>query len=139
MFTFTNQVEENVGKFLSYPFHVDNTKLTNIQPIAFPDARNARTFEDVLQHAYKEPFAVYLTEDDKSAYSAQELELLNAVITFEQERVNQGMCKIDINIDDETMDALLDYKTEHRLTFEQAVIELLTKMINQLSTESEEV
>lgn len=137
-FTFTNQVEENVGMILRFPYHIDNTHLITPCPIPYPSAQMARSFERVLQKAYNEPFAIYLTDDDRTFYSPQELLLFDKVIAFEQDRINNGMCKIDIEINAETMDMLLDYKTKHHMTFEGAINYLLKSTIENNSQVSEE-
>jgi hypothetical protein len=84
----------------------------------------------LLKRAYQEPFAFYLTDEDMKAYSAQELEFVSRVIVFEQERINAGQCIVDLEFNDETMEYLMQYKQRHNLTFEEAVIDILSKMMD---------
>ena len=67
------------------------------------------------------------------AYSAQELEFISRVISFEQERINAGQCIIDLDIEEDTMEYLLMYKQQHNMTFEEAVVDILTKIIDDPS------
>lgn len=130
-FSFIDQMEENVRFNLCYPYHINREKL--LQPeIAhplIPDARHTHSFEMLLKRAYREPFAFYLTEEDMKAYSNQELEFISRIITLEQERINAGQCVMDFDIDDEAMEYLLDYKMKHNLTFEEAIVDILSKIV----------
>lgn len=124
-FTFTNQMEENTEFSLAYPFHIHKDKLLVEMHPMMPDCQIANSFEQVLRKAYKEPFAVYLTDEDKIAYSAQEIELFARVVKMEQDRVNNGMCVIDLTITSDNMERLLAYKKLRNCTFEEALQEIL--------------
>lgn len=136
-FTFTNQMEENTGLTLSYPFHLNRDKLQEYMHPSMPCAQAARSFEQVLKKAYREPFAFYLTDEDKRAYSEQEINLLLKTVEMEQKRINDGMCIIDLNLDAETLAYIMIYKRKHNFTFEEAVIDILSKLL--ASPESEKV
>jgi hypothetical protein len=127
-FSFVDQMSENVQFNLCYPYHLNREKMKNpaVMPQAFPDALHTHSFEALLKHAYREPLAFYLTEEDMKAYSAQELEFISRVISFEQERINAGQCIIDLVIEEDTMEYLLMYKQQHNMTFEEAVVDILT-------------
>ncbi len=130
-FSFVDQMEENVRFNLCYPYHMNRDKMLRPETVhpSFPDALHTHSFEKLLSRAYREPFAFYLTDKDKTAYSAQELEFIARVVAFEQERINNGQCLIDLDITDETMEFLLKYKAQHNMTFEEAVVDILTKII----------
>jgi hypothetical protein len=135
-FSFVNQMEENTGIKLMYPYHMDHDKLLNkdVTYSMCPSTASVNSFDRLLHKAYTEPFAFYLTFDDEKHYSAQELRLLSAVLERERDRIdNQELKTIELNIDDDTMEYILQYKTEHNITFEQAVVELLTQMIDGFS------
>lgn len=132
-FSFIDQMEENVRFNLCYPYHIKHDKLQQPEPTSLPTARHTHSFEMLLKRAYREPFAFYLTEEDMKAYSAQELEFIARIIALEQERINAGQCVMDLDIDDETMEYLLDYKTQHNLTFEEAIVDILSKIITNPS------
>lgn len=68
---------------------------------------------------------MYLTDEDKIAYSAQEIELFSRVVKMEQDRVNNGMCVIDLTITSDNMERLLAYKKLRNCTFEEALQEIL--------------
>lgn len=134
-FSFIDQMEENVRFNLCYPYHMNRDKMQKPETVhpAFPNALHTHSFELLLKRAYQEPFAFYLTEDDMKAYSAQELEFISRVISFEQERINAGQCIIELDIEDETMEYLLSYKEKNNMTFEEAVVDILTKLISDPS------
>lgn len=130
-FTFIDQMEENVRFNLCYPYHMKRDKMQHPETMhpSFPDALHTHSFETLLKRAYHEPFAFYLTDEDMKAYSSQELEFISKVIAFEQERINAGQCIIDLDIDEETMEYLLDYKQKHNMTFEESIVDILSKII----------
>ena len=134
-FSFIDQMEENVRFNLCYPYHMNRDKMQKPETVhpAFPNALHTHSFELLLKRAYQEPFAFYLTEEDMKAYSAQELEFISRVISFEQERINAGQCIIELDIEDETMEYLLSYKEKNNMTFEEAVVDILTKLISDPS------
>lgn len=131
IFTFVDQMEENTKLQLRFPYHVDNSKLSQPQPDRFPAAQCVGTFERLLKKAYNEPFAVYLTEEDRQWYSRQELELFDKVIERERQQINNGMCKIDLELEEKDIDALLMYKIANNLTFEEAIIKLLSEFVQK--------
>lgn len=128
-FTFIDQMEENVRFNLCYPYHVHREKLQNPEPACFPTARHTHSFEMLLKRAYCEPFAFYLTEEDMAAYSTQELEFIYKVVAYEQERIKSGQCLIDLSFDEDTMEYVLQYKITNNLTFEEAVVDILAKIV----------
>ena len=131
-FSFIDQMEENVRFNLCYPYHMNREKMQNPETVhpSFPDALHTHDFETVLKRAYREPVAFYLPEEDMKSYSSPELEFIAKVIAFEKERINAGQCVIDLDIDEETMEYLLDYKQKHNMTFEEAIVDILTKLIS---------
>ena len=129
-FTFIDQMEENTQFFLRYPFHLDNSKLLNHSVTVYPEKEEVKSFARLLQKAYKEPFAVYLTEEDRKSYSEQELTLFDKVIAREQELVSKGMCIIDLEINEETLDMLLEYKNQYHITFEEAIVNIIKQFLD---------
>ena len=129
-FTFVNQMEENTNFFMKYPFHVDKDALLNCSPSLCRETDETQSFARLLQKAYNEPFAIYLTEDDMKYYSEQELTLFDKVVARERELVNQGMCIIDLELSEETLDMLLDYKNQTRMTFEEAIIHIIKQFLD---------
>ena len=81
-FSFMEQMEENTGFSLIYPYHVDFDKLigNDFYNKDYPDAFHCHSFEEVLQKAYREPRAFYLTGEDVRYYSTQEIEFIQKVI-----------------------------------------------------------
>lgn len=132
-FSFIDQMAENVRFNLCYPYHIHRDKLQKPEHAFLPAARHTHSFEMLLKRAYCEPFAFYLTDEDMTAYSAQELEFIARVVACEQKRIQAGQCIIDLNIDDDAMEYLLQYKAMHKLTFEDAVVDILSKMIENPS------
>lgn len=134
-FSFIDQMEENVRFNLCFPYHMHRKKMLNPNTVhpAFPDALHTHSFERLLNKAYREPFAFYLTDEDKKAYSAQELELISRVLTLEQQRINDGNTIIDLNLEPETLDWLLEYKEKNNMTFEEAIVDILRKIIEEPS------
>ena len=130
-FTFINQMEENVGFTLQYPYHMDYSKCIteNAANALMPTALISGSFQQVLRYAYREPFAFYLTDTDKDFYSRQELELLTRVISVEQQNIANGKELLDLELDDEAINVILQYKCKHHLTFEQAVTKILEDII----------
>jgi hypothetical protein len=131
-FSFIDQMEENVRFNLCYPYHMNREKMQNPEMVhpCLLNSLHTHSFEMLLKRAYQEPFAFYLTDEDMKAYSAQELEFVSRVIVFEQERINAGQCIVDLEFNDETMEYLMQYKQRHNLTFEEAVIDILSKMMD---------
>ena len=130
-FTFINQMEENVGFTLQYPYHMDYSKCIteNAVNALMPTALISGSFQQVLRYAYREPFAFYLTDTDKDFYSRQELELLTRVISVEQQNIANGKELLDLELDDEAINVILQYKCKNHLTFEQAVTKILEDII----------
>lgn len=122
-FSFTNQMEENVGFQLVYPCHINADKLTNttIPPLAVLNKIETNSFERVLHYIYREPFAVYLTDEDKQYYSEQQLTLIEKVIAREQCQSKRNMALIELDLTPEAIAYILDYKNIYNLTFEDAL------------------
>lgn len=130
-FSFLEQMEENVKYNLIYPYHIDFEKLTghdNYNP-DYKDSYHCHTFEEVLHKAYLEPKAFYLTEDDAFYYSNQEIEFISKVTEQESYKLDNNMELVDLELSDESLQILLKYKTEHNMTLEEAVIDILTKAL----------
>lgn len=130
-FSFIDQMEENVCFNLRYPYHMNREKMQNpgmVHP-CFLNNLHTHSFEMLLKRAYQEPFAFYLTDEDMKSYSAQELEFIARVIAFEQKRINDGQCIVDIELDADSMEYLMQYKQQHNLTFEEAVVDIIAKMM----------
>ena len=131
MSTFMERMEENVKFNLIFPFHIYHDKL--ISDITFnkeyPDSYHYHSFEDVLNLAYREPKALYFTDSDKEYYSKQELEFIEKVQTEQSENVDKGMVIANFDLTDEAIDAVNQYKLMKGITFDQAIVELLTMAI----------
>ena len=73
------ELVENMASFnLFFPFHIYFNKLDgnlSFNP-SFQESFHEHTFEGVLKIAYLEPFAFYLTEEDKEYYSKQEIKFI---------------------------------------------------------------
>ena len=141
-FTFLDQMEENTGYNMCFPYHIDFDKyLGNVYHNSkYPDSFHTHTFEDVLEVAYEEPRAFYLTDEDKLYYSQQEIEFIEKVKECECHKLDNGYVKIKLDFTDETLDRLEEYKMKKGLTFEEAVIEILETYIEKdgmLSDEEE--
>ena len=123
-FSFMEQMEENTGFSLIYPYHVDFDKLigNDFYNKDYPDAFHCHSFEEVLQKAYREPRAFYLTGEDVRYYSTQEIEFIQKVIKDETRKLDEGFEIVTLNLNDDVMDMLIQYKLENNMTFEEAVI-----------------
>ena len=132
-FTFLDQMEENIKSSLYFPYHINFDKLigNGYYNKEYPDSYHSHSFEDVVRNAYKEPNAFYLTEEDKEYYSNQEINFINKVISFEQDRIKNGMTLVDLNLSDETLENIEKYKFENNLTFEEAIADILRKAIKE--------
>ncbi len=132
-FTFLEQMEENTKLNLIYPFHIKHHKLlgNDFYNENYPNSYHTHSFEEVLNKAYREPKAFYLTEDDKKYYSAQEIKFIKEVIKYEIDKINKGMVIVNLELSEDTIDYLNQYKTENNLTFEEAISDILKKMINE--------
>lgn len=134
-FSFINQMEENTKFNLCYPYHIHKDKMLKpetLNPI-FADSLHTHSFELLLKRAYQEPFAFYLTDEDRQAYSNQELEFIARILTFEKERINNGYEIIDFDLEPDTLNALLEYKNKNNMTFEEAVLDVLQKIVNNIN------
>ena len=87
------------------------------------------SFPEVLRIAYLEPKAFYLTEEDKKYYSTQEIDFINKIINFESEKIDNGMVLVDLELSEETLKMLDEYKEIHSMTFEEAVVDILTRAV----------
>ena len=131
-FSFMNQMEENTGFSLVYRYHIYHDKLIGkVQHNPeFPESYHAHSFEEVLNIAFLEAMAFYLTEDDKQYYSAQEILFIEKVIETEKKKINNGMVPIDLELSEETMNLINEYKKQHNMTFEEAINDILIKTIS---------
>ena len=125
-FSFMEQMEENVRYSLIYPYHIDFEKLLNKDNYNknYPDAYHCHSFEEVLQKAYLESKAFYLTDSDKIYYSSQELEFIKKVIEDETEKINKGYKLTTLDFTEETLEMLNQYKKIKNMTFEEAVTDI---------------
>lgn len=132
-FTFLEQMEENIKQNLIYPFHIKHHKLlgNDFYNKDFHNTYHTHSFEEVLNKAYREPKAFYLTDEDKKYYSPQEIRFIKEVIKYEIDKINKGMVIVNLELSKETIDYLNQYKTENNLTFEEAINDILKKMINE--------
>jgi hypothetical protein len=132
-FTFLEQMEENINQNLIYPFHIKHDKLlgNDYYNENYPNTYHTHSFEEVLNKAYREPKAFYLTEDDKKYYSAQEINFIKEVIKYEIEKINKGMVMLNLELSEETFNYINQYKEENNLTFEEAINDILKKMIEE--------
>lgn len=129
--TFIKQMEENTGFSLSYPYHIKKEDLLGNYEFSPNECGryNEKSFEKLLNIVYLEPKAFYLTEDDKKFYSAQELEFINRVIIDELKKIDKGMVIVNIDMTPDTLELLEKYKAKNNMTFEEAVIDILTKFV----------
>ena len=132
-FTFLEQMEENIKQNLIYPFHIKHDKLlgNDYYNENYPDTYHTHSFEEVLNKAYREPKAFYLSEEDKKYYSFQEIKFIKEVIKYETEKINKGMVIVNLELSEETINYLNQYKTENNFTFEEAINDILKKMIEE--------
>ena len=128
---FMNRMEENVCYNLIFPFHIhlDKVKGTDYFNPNYPDSYHEHTFASVLSLAYREPEAFYLTDEDKTFYSTQEIAFIERVISREKERISEGYELVNVDFDEETIRKIDEYRFEHNLTFDEAVIDILKKSI----------
>lgn len=131
-FSFLNQIEENIMFNLTFPFHIKHEKLlgNDYYNPDYPDSYHVHNFEDVVEKAYREPKAFYLTDDDKIYYSTQEIEFLNKVIQNEKEKIKKGYEIVSLDLSEETISYINQYKTENNLTFEESIIDILHKIVD---------
>lgn len=132
-FTFLEQMEENTQLSLIYPFHINHNKLlgNDFYNENYPNTYHSHSFEEVLQKAYREPKAFYLTKEDKKYYSLQEIDFINKVINYEIDKIDKGMKLVNIELAEETIEYINQYKLEHNITFEKAINDILKKMIQE--------
>lgn len=130
-FSFIDQVEENTRYNLTFPFHIKHDELlgNDYYNPDYPDTYHSHSFESVLEKAYREPKAFYLTEEDKEYYSKQEITLIEKLIEDETKKVNNDYKIVQLNLTEESIDFLNKYKEEKDLTFEEAIIEIIKEMI----------
>ena len=134
-FSFSDQMQENVGFTLSYPYHIDPTKLHNTPPSPlFARQLITNSFDMLLKRAYCEPFAFYLTDEDRTHYSQQELRLIELVLQHEQAMTKRGYELVTLDLDATMVNALIEYKIKHEMTFEDAVEQILSQAIKTLTT-----
>lgn len=130
-FSFIDQVEENTKYNLTFPFHIKHDELigNDYYNPDFPETYHSHSFESVLEKAYREPKAFYLTEEDKKYYSEQEITLIEKLIEDETKKVDNDYKIVQLNLTEESIDFLNKYKEEKGLTFEEAIIEIIKEMI----------
>lgn len=132
-FTFLDQMEENTKFSLSFPFHIQHDKLigNDFYNKNFPDTYHCHSFEEVLHKAYREPKAFYLNDEDKKYYSTQEITFINKVIEEEIKRIDSDMVIVNLELEDKTLAFIEEYKLRNNLTFEEAITDILKKMIEE--------
>lgn len=135
-FTFLDQMEENTKFSLLFPFHIHHERLigNDFYNKEFPNTYHCHSFEEVLHKAYREPKAFYLTEEDKKYYSSQEITFIKKVIEDEVKRIDSGMVIVNLDLEDETLTFIEEYKLKNNLTFEEAITDILKKMIEEKET-----
>lgn len=131
-YSFIEQMEENTKFNLTFPYHIVHENLLgNLDfNIKYPDSYHCHSFEEVLRVAYMEPKAFYLTEEDQRHYSNQEILFINKVIEDEIKKVDNGMVVANFDLDEDTLIMIEEYKAIHNLTFEESVIDILKKIID---------
>lgn len=131
-FSFLEQVEENIMFNLTFPYHIKHENLlgNDYYNPEYPDSYHCHCFESVVEKAYREPKAFYLTEEDKKYYSEQEITFLNKVIECEINKIKNGYEITTLDLTEETIFYINKYKEEHNLTFENAIIDILQKIID---------
>ena len=130
---FIEQMEENTKYNLLYPYHLREDKVQgNLKyDKQYADSLHCHYFDDVLHAAYLEPYAFYLTEEDRKYYSEQEVEFINKVIEDESRKLDNGMVLVNLDLSEETIALLEEYKAANNMTFEEAIIDILKKCIEK--------
>lgn len=130
-FSFIDQVEENVCFNLTFPYHIKFEDLlgNDFYNKDYKDAFHCHSFEDVLLKAYREPKAFYLTEDDRKYYSEQEITFIEKIIEDEKKKIENGYEIVTLNLEDEVIDYINEYKFQKNLTFEEAIIDILKEIV----------
>lgn len=128
---FMEQMEENVKYNLIYPYHIDFEKYLDNEyhNEKYPDAYHKHSFEEILHVAYMEPYAFYLTEEDKKYYSEQEILFIEKVKEDESRKLDSGMEMVTFDLSEEAQNAIEIYKLKYQMTFEEAIIDILKKII----------
>ena len=131
MFSFIEQMEENTMFNLTFPFHINHDKLlgNDYYNPEYPDTYHGHSFEEVLEKAYREPKAFYLSEEDKEYYSKQEMTFIDKVIEDEIKKLDKGYKILTLNLTEETMGYIEEYKANKGMTFEESIINILEDMI----------
>lgn len=129
---FMEQMEENVRYNLIYPYHInfEHYKGNSYHNEECEDTFHKHYFEEVLKVAYLEPHAFYLTEEDRKYYSEQEIEFINKVKADETQKLDNGMVLVNLDISEEAIEMIDVYKLQNNMTFEEAVIDILKKIID---------
>lgn len=130
-FSFMEQMEENVRFNLIFPYHIDFEKLVghDYYNPKYSNAFHCHTFEEVLRKAYLEPKAFHLTIEDMKYYSTQEYEFIQKVLDDEGRKLDEGMELVNLDLNEETLDMLMAYKLKYDMTFEEAVVDILKKVL----------
>ena len=131
-FSFIDQVEENTKFNLTFPFHIKHDELlgNDYYNPDFPDTYHTHSFESLLEKAYREPKAFYLTDEDKKYYSEQEIILIEKLIVDEIDKINKDYVIMQLNLSDESIELLNQYKEEKGMTFEEAIVNIIEEMVN---------
>lgn len=135
---FLEQMSENVKYNLTYPYHITSDKLLGnyYHNPEYPNSYHTHSFPEVLNIVYLEPYAFYLTDEDKKFYSFQEIEFIEKVQNLEVQKLDSGYKLITLDLDEKTLEYIDDYKYQNNLTFEEAVIDLLKKFIDMNKDEN---
>lgn len=128
---FMEQMEENTNFGLIYPYHIRYEDLEGVLFFNknYPDSYHSHTFAQVLNVVFSEPRAFYLTEEDESYYSSQELEFIKKVQKREQEKLDNGYKLISLDLTDETVNYLNMLKSDLDLSFEDTIEYILKKLV----------
>ena len=128
---FMEQMEENIRFSLIYPYHINHNNLLGnmYHNPSHKEAYHGHSFPEIIRIAYRESKAFYLTDEDKKYYSAQEIEFIDKVIDSENKKIDQGMVLVDLELSEETLKMLDEYKSIHNMTLEEAVVDILTQAV----------
>lgn len=131
---FMNQMEENCKFNLVYPFHIKSDALRgNLDFNLSLGVFHRHDFPSLLKVAYLEPYAFYLTEDDKPFYSNQELIFVEKVLECEKAKMALGSELMTFELTDETLCFLEQYREKNGYTMEEAINCILKEIIKEHS------
>lgn len=137
---FLEQMEETANFNLFFPFHLDQEKLLGNYKFnpEYGEALHCHFFNDVLNVAYLEPLAFHLTFEDEKHYSEQEKTFLQKLQSAEAEKINKGLEIITLELEEETIEALNQYRKEKNLTIEEALVDVLHRIVDEYSQKENE-